>query len=339
MKPIDVEVPEKGKLCQLTDDLYWARFELPFRLNHINLYILDTGDGWCIIDSGVNSPDTALQWQQLCDGPLAAKPVRRLIITHHHVDHIGYAGELARKFDIPMEMTALEAEHAQWLYHLSDAEYGEIAAAHYTHFGCDEEHIRAAAQDGSRFRRHAAPFADIKTITPNTQIKTPYGEWALRVDRGHSDAHISFMDKERQYFIGVDYLLPRISPNISADIRDRDGDLLSSYFEYLEEMQHLKDEVQVFPGHDWPFSHAGKRAKELIDHHRHRLDLLCEAAEGRDITTNDGIDILFGRSFSDHELYFASGESRAHLNMLVAHGKMEKIERPGQADIFRLLSA
>jgi len=337
MKPIAVDVPQPGQLCQLADDLYWARFELPFRLNHINLYILDTEQGWCIIDAGVNSPATAEQWKHLLNGPLNHQPVSRLIVTHHHVDHIGYAGELGRMFNIPMEMTALEAEHACWLYALSDAEYGRIAAQHYHNFGCDEEHIIAAAQDGSRFRRHAAPFAEMKIISATTQIRTRYGVWQLRTDRGHSDDHISLMDTQRGLFIGVDYLLPRISPNISADIRYPDDDLLTAYLTYLEDMQHLDDRVQVFPGHDWPFMQAASRAEQLIHHHHHRLDQLCAAAKGQDITTQDGMDILFERKFSGHELYFASGEARAHLNYLVAHHKMAKIATPNQADRFRLI--
>ena len=55
MKPLDIPVPEYGALTQLADDLYWARFALPFRLNHINLYVLDTPDGWCLVDTGAVS--------------------------------------------------------------------------------------------------------------------------------------------------------------------------------------------------------------------------------------------------------------------------------------------
>ena len=44
MQPVNIDVPPSGQLCQLAEDVYWARFELPFRLNHINLYMIDTGD-------------------------------------------------------------------------------------------------------------------------------------------------------------------------------------------------------------------------------------------------------------------------------------------------------
>ena len=336
MQPLDIDVPATGQLRQLADDIYWARFELPFRLNHINLYIIDTGDGLCLIDAGVNTQATADSWQALFDGPLAGKSISRLIITHHHVDHLGYAGELARRFGLKMEMTEAEAEHARWLYALSDAEYGKITAAHYRAFGLEEVHIQATATGGSRYRRMSSAFSDIGYVGAGDVITTPAGRWVIRTDRGHSDDHISLMDSERNLYIGMDFLLPRISPNISADIRNREDDLLSAYLEYLDEMSHLDDEVKVFPGHDWPFIQAGRRAKQLISHHHDRLALLSDAARISPLSTSDAIDVLFGRRFSDHELYFASGEARAHLNYLVAQKILEQETIAGQPDLFHL---
>jgi len=38
---------------------------------------------------------------------------------------------------------------------------------------------------------------------------------------------------------------------------------------------------------------------------------------------SDAVAVLFGRDFEAHELYFASGEARAHLNHLVAISEMQ----------------
>ena len=29
----------------------WVRLKLPFRLNHVNIYLLADGDGWAMVDS------------------------------------------------------------------------------------------------------------------------------------------------------------------------------------------------------------------------------------------------------------------------------------------------
>ena len=96
------------------------------------------------------------------------------------------------------------------------------------------------------------------------------------------------------------------------------------YFTYLEEMTELPADMQIFPGHDWPFRNGGVRAQQLIDHHNHRLDLLSAAAQTAPLTVWSAMDELFGRTFGDHEMYFASGEARVHLNHLVAVGRLHK---------------
>ena len=115
MIPLGIDAAPAGQLCQLADDLFWARFELPFRLNHINLYMLDTADGWVLIDTGLNNQATAEHWQMLFTGPLAGRPIAQIIVTHHHVDHIGYAGPLAELTGAPVFASTAEAEHAYWL--------------------------------------------------------------------------------------------------------------------------------------------------------------------------------------------------------------------------------
>ena len=334
MIPLELDAAPTGQLRQLADDLFWARFELPFRLNHINLYCLDTDDGWVLIDTGLNDKATAAHWHSLLDGPLSGKPVKQIIVTHHHVDHIGYAGPLADLTAAEVLTSPAEAEHANWLFGLAAEDFGACLAALYQRYGLPEEHITAAAEGGSRYRRHTAPLPQFTLIQPGEQIRTTAGCWQIRTDTGHSDQQISLMDKDRHLFVSVDFLLPRISPNISADLRHPDDDLLASYFMYLSEMKDLPDEMHIFPGHDWPFRQGGARARQLIDHHHQRLDLLYHAASQAPLSVWSALDVLFGRAFGAHELYFAAGEARAHLNHLVATGRAHKSADDQGVDIY-----
>ena len=58
-------------------------------LNHINLWLED-GDGWTIVTPASTSPAGTVG--SLFDGFMAGKPVKRVICTHMHPDHIGLAG-------------------------------------------------------------------------------------------------------------------------------------------------------------------------------------------------------------------------------------------------------
>ena len=325
MKKLDYQTPVTGQLQQLAEDLYWARFDLPFRLTHVNLYILDGLDGWIILDTGINDEPTRAHWQALLDGPLKGRPVEQILVSHYHPDHVGFAGNLAAMTGAPVASSHIEAEEATHFWHLDEQVFADLLGQVYRQYGLEERHIAVAQEGGSRYRTIVGEPPKFDILAPGAEIKTRAGSWQLRMDLGHSDQHISLMEHSRGLYLSVDFLLPRITPNISADIRAVDADRLSGYLSYLAEMRDLPDEVEVFPGHDWPFAEAGNRAAELIAHHRHRLDVLHEAARKAPLSTAAAMAVLFGNSdFGDHELYFASGEARAHLNHLVTTGQLTR---------------
>ncbi len=335
MQRIETAVPARGQLTQLADDLYWARFDLPFRLNHINLYMIDTDEGWVLIDAGLGVIDTQNHWRELLAGPLAKQKVAKIIITHHHVDHLGNAAWLGQETKAPVFASRGEIKQASWLFGLPEADFSAIMGDSYSRYGMRQSDIDSVRHGGSRFRKMVPELPTFQTISHGDTIKSRGGIWHLRTDSGHSHDHISLMDNERGLYLAVDFLLPRISPNIAADISDIDADRLAPYFIYLDEMTQLDDSTKIYPGHDWPFKQGGSRAKALIDHHRDRLDLLDDAARKTPLNTYEAMAVLFGKDFGDHELYFASGEARAHLNHLVATKRLTMERRCNKPDLFR----
>lgn len=333
MQKIDIEPPVKGEMRQITDDLHWLRFDLPFRLNHINLFVLDGDDGWTIIDSGVNDTATAHHWHLLLDGPLNHKPVRRIIISHNHVDHIGYAGPLAALTGAEVMMGRDEFDRAQKMLAMAGPTFGAALEHAYQQYGLDDDALAMARADHDRYSRFVAPLPEIKLIDAGDELSSKSGCWKIRIDEGHSTGQLGLTDHTRGLYIAVDFLLPRITPNISADFEDPAADKLGPYLTYLEEMKTLPPEMTILPGHDWPFTHGNDRARDLIDHHHQRLDALMAAAARAPLTTADAMTVLFDRVFGAHEIFFASGEARAHLGHLVATGRMHS-QFDGQTEIF-----
>ena len=97
MTKLEITKPNFGELTQVASDLYWAHFELPFRLNHVNLFLMDTPNGWLILDAGLKSDHSEEHWEALIKGPMKSQKVAGLLITHYHPDHIGMAGWLQKK--------------------------------------------------------------------------------------------------------------------------------------------------------------------------------------------------------------------------------------------------
>lgn len=84
--------PDVGTVKEVADGVYWVRMPLPFALKWINLWLLRDGDGWVIVDTGVATEESRLHWRTVFDSVLDGLPVKRVMITHMHPDHIGLAG-------------------------------------------------------------------------------------------------------------------------------------------------------------------------------------------------------------------------------------------------------
>ncbi len=62
--------PGPEQVVEVKPGVVWVRVELPFRLNHVNIYLIADGDGWATVDSGFgNEVDCGLT--ALFEGPLA----------------------------------------------------------------------------------------------------------------------------------------------------------------------------------------------------------------------------------------------------------------------------
>ena len=327
MSPLDIKAPKDGQIRKLAEDLFWFRFSLPFRLNHINLFALDTVDGWLLLDCGINTESSASQWSVILAQLEAKKPIVGIIVSHHHADHVGYAGALAAITGTPIFMGAKEYEETALLLRYSDREAADIRSSAYVNFGLGDIGVGHHRNRCNYFRTLVGDLPEVLIVEPGHVFATTFGRWEVRFDAGHSPGHMSLMDHARHLYIGVDFLLPRISPNISVALRDPDHDVLANYFLYLEEMHELDNNWLIIPGHDWPFYGGAARALQLTKHHENRLKKLLDA--GSELTTSDAMAILFPFELTDHEIYFASCEARAHLNHLVTRNRMGRSKKGG----------
>ena len=91
------KAPSPGELICIAPGIFWLRMPLPFKLDHINLYLLKEEDGWTLIDCGLANDESQTLWQTLEQEYFADLPVKRIIATHAHVDHMSAGGQLCQR--------------------------------------------------------------------------------------------------------------------------------------------------------------------------------------------------------------------------------------------------
>lgn len=317
--------PGPAEALEIAPDVRWMRLAMPIALNHINVYAVRDGEGWAVIDTGLNLPATRDAWDRLLAGPLASGPVTRVICTHMHPDHIGLAGWLCRRFAAPLVMTRLEYVTARMLIADTGRPAPEEGAAFYRAAGWDEAQLESYRTDYGGFGKAVSELpAGFVRIGDGDRLTIGGREWRIVVGEGHSPEHACLWREEDGLLLGGDQILPRISSNVSVWPTEPDADPLGDWLASLERMKDvLPDHVLVLPSHGEPFRGVQTRLDALIRGHRTALRRL-ERTLARPCRAVDVFPALFARPVDDGVRGMATGESLAHLNHLLRRGRASR---------------
>ncbi len=321
--------PGAGDAVEAAPGVLWLRMPLDGSLGFINVWAIEDGDGWTLVDTGMRSDPTAAAWRAAFKGALGGRPVKRVIATHMHPDHVGMAGWIGRKFAAPLWMTRLEYLTCR----LMTADTGREAPVDGTRFykaaGWDEAALEGYAARFGGFGKGIYPLPDsYRRISDGEVIRIGDNDWRVVVGCGHSPEHACLYQPELKLFISGDQVLPRISSNVSVYPTEPNADPLHDWLTSLAKVKgETPDEVLVLPAHNDPFHGLHARIDHLIKGHERGLTRLVRSlAEPK--RAIDVFGALFARPITGDLLGMATGESLAHLNCL--HGRGMATHETGQ---------
>ncbi|HUC70834.1 MAG TPA: MBL fold metallo-hydrolase [Stellaceae bacterium] len=326
--------PHPGEILPIAPGVRWLRMPLPFALDHINLWLLEDGPGWTIVDTGYAMPETKAAWEQVFAGHLAGRPVARIIVTHFHPDHIGLAGWLAERWRVPLWITEKEWLYARVLSRGSD-DFVPLRRDFGRRAGLDPAASELFGDREKSYRRGvpSVPPA-FRRIADGTAIEIGGRQWRVVVGEGHAPELACLYCPETGILISADQVLPKISPNVSVQPHEPDGNPLAQYLASLAKLREtVPPETLVLPSHNLPFFGLHARIDELAAHHAMRCEELVAALD-RPQSAVDVLPVLFRRPLDAHQTAFALGEALAHLHYLEARGALERVRGPDGVDRF-----
>ncbi len=324
-----------GEPVEIVPGILWLRLPLPFALDHVNVWLLDDGDGWTLIDAGVRDDRTLALWQHLLDAALAEKPIRRIIATHFHPDHVGLCGWLARRLEASFSTSRTEWLQARLLALDTTDDYVVAGRRFDGAAGLAPEVIEARYARGNRYRQSVSPPPAVyQQLVEGDTIRMGGGDWRVLIGEGHSPEMLTFWSEARNILIAADQILPRISPVVAVWPPVPEADPLAEFLGSLPQYLELPADTLVLPSHDAPYHGLHDRVHALVRHHDERCALTLRAC-AEPATLAEVMPKLFRRRFDVQQLGFALGETMAHVNYLLARGRLEVVGERKGARLYR----
>jgi len=319
------DAPAEGQAVEIADGILWLRLPLPMALDHVNVFALDDGDGWTLVDTGFASKRAKGIWEALLQGPLRGRPVTRVLVTHYHPDHIGLAGWFQSRG------AELVTTRTSWLYARM-----LVLDEHPLPLPESVEFQRRAGVPDDRLHRYATTrpfnFADVVSPLPPGFTRIRDGDtvtaggrrWAVRTGDGHAPEHATLWSMDDALILGGDQLLPGISANIGVYPTEPDADPLTEWLDSCARFSPLaREDHLVLPGHKLPFTGLPLRLRQMAENHESALSRLLDHLHEPQTAAGCFLPV-FKRSIDGPEYTMALVESVAHLNCLLHRGKVTR---------------
>lgn len=316
--------PQAPATLEVAPGVLWLRLPLPWALDHINLWLIEEGDGFALVDTGLGDEATRALWPQILH--TLGRPLRRIIATHYHPDHLGNAQWLCAQTGAPLHMSFGEYLLAHAL-HSQSAGYDMASFhEHFRRHGLDAERLARMEARGNIYRRGVPELPQhFIRILEGDRLVIGKRSWTAISGYGHSPEHISLHCAEAGVLISGDMLLPRITTNISVPAAMPEEDSVARFLASLRKFDPLPADTLVLPAHGLPFRGMHLRLEQLFTHHDER-DASMLAALDSPRSAAELLPVLFPRPLDPHQLLFAMGEAIAHLNHLWRRDRLKRLE-------------
>ncbi len=317
------EPPARGEAIEIAEGVLWMRLPLPMVLDHVNVYAIDEGDSWTIVDTGFSTGKTKAIWTDLLAGPLKGRPVSRVVVTHHHPDHVGLAGWFMAE-----QGAELVTSRTSWLMaRMLILDYEETVTPQAIEFwrsaGMDEAILQ------KRIDEKPYNFADVCDPLPvgYTRLKQDDvfraggRDWDVHMGNGHAPEHVTLWSRDDNLVLAGDQIISSISPNIGVYPTEPDADPIGDWIESCQRLATLaRGDHLVLSGHKLPFTGLPLRMKQMEDNHHNALDRL-EAHIAEPKPASACFSPLFKRTVDENIYGLALVETIAHLNNLLRTGR------------------
>ena len=218
----------------------------------INSYLLEESGEITIVDAGVPG-----YWDDLPDELAAMKrspaDIRALVLTHAHVDHIGFAERLRSERGVRVSVHELDAMIAR----------GEAKPQNQKMLGIGLAALRFLRLALTKGMLRSTPILEVATFGDGATLDVPGAPRVIHVP-GHSEGSAALhLHARRMLFVGdafatLNVLSGKVGPQLAPF-----GSDLPRALESLKRLDDIEADL-VLPGHGQPWTGGASEAIRLI---------------------------------------------------------------------------
>lgn len=320
-----------AKTREIAPGIFELFLPLPSRPSIINVYLLDCGGEWALIDTGVAlAPSREAFHGALREIGVSPRAIRHLIATHHHPDHFGASEAFRSEIGGSVLLHAAELERIE--YTLSAGP--EDMVVHSRRHGIP---IPAGATDAPKPAQvWAGTFQPTRRVDhfldDGDVIAVGNRRLAVVWTPGHTPGHCCLLDLEARLLFVGDHLLPKITPHVGV-YASGPTNPLGDFVRSQEKVAALEDISLICPAHGPVYRDHRHRARQIIAHHEYRMREMHDVIRAVPSTAYLVAKQVFSWVFEEGADRFHMGaavmETIAHLELLRARGNAVAEDRDG----------
>jgi glyoxylase-like metal-dependent hydrolase (beta-lactamase superfamily II) len=335
------------------EDLGGGLYRIPLplpgdALTAVNVYAIVSDNGVDLIDAGMALAQARERLtESLGQLGYGLPDIRNFFITHIHQDHYTLAVELRTTLRGLITLGEQERGNMDAIRDVAEgrAEVGFVEMLGPMGAAGLAEQVRARMAPRLADPQPKLTWSDPDRWLPDGAVIDLPGR-ALRAIHtpGHTTGHVVFHDDAAGLLFAGDHVLPHITPSIGFQpVITRTS--LIQYLGSLRLMLTLPD-TRLLPAHGpvQPSTHA--RVPQLLEHHETRLAQTLDAATAGPVTAFDVAGALpwtrRQRKLTELDIMnqlLATGETAAHLEVLVARGQLARDRSPEGVDHYAVAPA
>jgi glyoxylase-like metal-dependent hydrolase (beta-lactamase superfamily II) len=295
-----------------------------------NIYVIEErGGGVALFDAGIGTHEgrAAIEEGFKALG-LSLGDVRRIFVSHGHIDHYGYARAVQEASGAPVFVHP--RDHDKVLGHDRTQERLRLYEAYLHKLGAPLDLLEHVGIHWMDARRMARPLEQVEALQPGAVLSFARFDAEVMHLPGHTPGLVCLWAAASRVLFSDDHLLEHVSPNPLVDLEGQREPRHKALVEYLRSIQRVRSlpVALVAPGHADPFTGHVALIDRLLGFYVKRQQKLLALLGSGAQSPAELSSQLFPRVRPQH-LYLTLSETMGNLEVLEEQGAIARSEAGG----------